>query len=95
MGGCAAVTDVRALSGCTALTLVDLSRCSAVTSIRALAACKPWLNYIDVRDSGASLADVGLNDTNGKDYWLRRPLLLPPQSRVLDLASLLLGKSAA
>ena len=95
MGGCAAVADVCALSGCTALTLVDLSGCSAVTSIRALAACKPSLNYIGVHGSGASLADVGLDDMHDGGYFLRHPLLLPPLSGVLELASLLFGKSAA
>ena len=83
MNRCAAVTDVRALSVCIALTCIDLSRCSAVTDIRALAACKPSLDYIDVGQSGASLADVAL-EAMGEDegYWLRQPLLLPPLSFV-------------
>ena len=89
MGGCAAVTDVRALSGCTTLTLVDLSSCSAVTNIRALDACKLSLNYIDVRNNGSSLADVGRDDMIDAGYYL----LLPPLGRVLDLASMLFVKS--
>ena len=82
MSGCVAITDVSAFSGCKALTCIDLSGCSAVTNIRALAACKPSLNYIDVRQSGASLDSIALEETMGEGYWLRQPLLLPPPSHV-------------
>ena len=82
MSGCAAVTNVRALSNCRALTCVDLSGCSAISDIRALAACKTSLNYINMWQSGASLADVGLK-AMAEGLWMRQLLLLlSPPSRV-------------
>ena len=62
-----------ALAACTSLTFVDLSRCTALTDIRALASSRSSMRYVDVRRSGATLADIMPGDVGSvrEGYYLR------------------------
>ena len=73
LGGCSNLADVSALASYTSLTFVDLSRCAALADIRALASSLSSLRYVDVRGSGASLADIipGNVDSVRQGYYLR------------------------
>ena len=73
LGGCSNLADVSALAACTSLTFVDLSRCTALTDIRALASSRFSLRYVDVRGSGATLANIMPGDVDSvrEGYDLR------------------------